>query len=199
MAVNLTFQRRLAAKVLNVGKNKVWMDPECSSTIASCTSSNTIRKLCKDSIIVPKTVNVHSRYHANKRVAEKKKGRHMGLGKRKGAKNARCNKKTQYVRHIRALRHTLTKYYGLKKIDSSVKRNLRSRVKGNEFKSKKSLIETIIKMRNVANEEKEQAKIKQQMVQKAADKGLKKTKAHEQKIMDKIQAIKSKVMNGQKA
>merc|ERR1712137_713674 len=194
MSVNLTFQRRLAAKVLKVGKNRVWLDPACSSTIAPCTSTNTVRKLCKDSLIVAKTVSVHSFYHASQRKAEKQKGRHCGLGSRKGAKNARCNSKTQHIKRVRALRKTVNKYHKLGKIASREKKQLRSQIKGNEFKSRKVLIEQIIKMRNKAAEEKEQQRAKEALVKKKAERGLRKTQAHDQKILNKIEALKSQAL-----
>ncbi|MES1905524.1 MAG: 60S ribosomal protein L19 [Paramarteilia canceri] len=155
MSTNLRSRRRQAAKALKVGKNRVWFDSASSITIAASNSASSIKRLIKDGTIARRSIQTHSRYRANKRAEEKKLGRHSGLGKRKGAKNARCNKKTVYIEHIRALRKITKKSFIQKKISSSQKRQLFLRIKGNEFKSSKNLVEAIIQIKNKMREEKE--------------------------------------------
>lgn len=48
-----------------------------------------VRKLIKDGLIIKKPVAVHSRYRTRKNNEARRKGRHMGHGKRKGTANAR--------------------------------------------------------------------------------------------------------------
>ena len=48
-----------------------------------------VRKLIKDGLIIRKPVAVHSRFRTRKNIEARRKGRHMGHGKRKGTANAR--------------------------------------------------------------------------------------------------------------
>ena len=48
-----------------------------------------VRKLIKDGLIIKKPVAVHSRFRTRKNIEARRKGRHMGHGKRKGTANAR--------------------------------------------------------------------------------------------------------------
>ncbi|PAA78258.1 hypothetical protein BOX15_Mlig018170g3, partial [Macrostomum lignano] len=54
-----------------------------------CQQSQNIRKLVKDGLIIRKPVAVHSRARCRKNLIARRKGRHMGQGKRKGTANAR--------------------------------------------------------------------------------------------------------------
>ena len=47
-----------------------------------------IRKLIKDGLIIRKAVKMHSRSRVTKNLAAKRKGRHMGVGKRRGTREA---------------------------------------------------------------------------------------------------------------
>ena len=76
---------------------------------------------------------------------EKRKGRHMGIGKRRGTKNARMPEKILWIRKIRTLRRLLKKYRSQGKIDSTLYKELYLLSKGNMFKNKKVLIEEVIK------------------------------------------------------
>lgn len=54
-----------------------------------------IRKLVKDGLIIKKPNNIHSRARTRKNQEARRKGRHMGPGKRKGTANARMPKKVR--------------------------------------------------------------------------------------------------------
>ena len=85
----LRLQKRLASSVLRCGKKKVWLDPNETNEIANANSRQQIRKLIKDGLIIRKPVTVHSRARCRKNTLVRWKGRHMGIGKRKGTANAR--------------------------------------------------------------------------------------------------------------
>merc|ERR1712154_674721 len=102
-----------------------------------------VRKLIRDGFIIKKPQKIHSRFRARKRALEKKKGRHLGHGSRKGTRNARCSTKMLWMKRQRAMRRLLVRYKLCGKIDRKMYHRYYLKAKRNSFKNKANLIERI--------------------------------------------------------
>eukprot|EP00442_Polarella_glacialis_P006245 CAMPEP_0115092740 /NCGR_PEP_ID=MMETSP0227-20121206/26972_1 /TAXON_ID=89957 /ORGANISM="Polarella glacialis, Strain CCMP 1383" /LENGTH=120 /DNA_ID=CAMNT_0002484669 /DNA_START=85 /DNA_END=444 /DNA_ORIENTATION=+ len=118
--MSMKLQKRLAASIKDCGKGRIWCDPNEANEISMANSRFNIRKLIKDGLIIRKAVKMHSRARVRKNLDAKRKGRHTGIGKRKGTAEARMPTKVLWMRRQRVLRRLLRKYRQQKKIDKNI-------------------------------------------------------------------------------
>merc|ERR1712166_1023233 len=155
-----------AASVKKCGKGRIWLDPNETSEISMANSRFNIRKLIKDGLINRKPVKMHSRARVRKNLVAKRKGRHTGVGKRRGTREARMPTKVLWMRRLRVLRRLLRKYRQQKKIDKHIYHTFYVGSKGNQYKNKRVLVEAIHK----AKAEKTKAKALEEQTQARKDK-----------------------------
>ena len=104
---NLSSQRRLAAQILKVGQNRVWIDPARVSDVEGAITREEIKKLIHEQIIVPLPQQGVSRSRAKTIQGKKRKGRRKGSGSRTGGGFAKISRKEVWMTKIRSLRKRL--------------------------------------------------------------------------------------------
>ncbi len=136
---DLANQRRLAAEVMDIGVNRVWLDPEASKDIASALTREDIRKLIEEGKVDKREIKGISRGRARELHEARAYGHRKGHGSRSGAKGARRPKKEQWMKKIRALRNRLKELRDNSAIDVSTYRKLYRKAKGGEYRSRAHL------------------------------------------------------------
>ena len=149
--MELKAQKRLAARILGVGINRVWIDPTRAADVETAISRGDVRRLIHDGTIRARPERGVSRARARERAAKRKKGRRRGTGSRKGAAKARQPKKEAWIRTVRPLRARLRELRNNRTIDAKEYRRLYRMVKGGAFRSKAHL-ETYLKERGIRRE-----------------------------------------------
>jgi len=132
---SLKSQRRLAAEILKVGQNRVWMDPERIEDVEAAITREEIRKLVHEGVLKPLPEKGVS--HARARILheKKKKGRRRGVGSRSGTARAKISKKEAWMSKIRALRNRLRELKAGKTVTESTYRKLYRMASSGRFES----------------------------------------------------------------
>lgn len=128
-------QRRLAAEILKVGENRVWIDPERIEDVQMAITREEIKKLIHEGAIKKLKEKGVSRARARVIREKKKKGLRRGPGSRSGAMHARISKKEAWMKKIRALRRRLRELKEKKIITVSVYRKVYKMAGSGSFKS----------------------------------------------------------------
>ncbi len=136
---DLANQRRLAAEVMSIGVNRVWLDPEASKDIAAALTREDIRKLIEEGKVGKREIKGISRGRARELHEARAYGHRKGHGSRNGAKGARRPKKEQWMKKIRALRKRLRELKDNNAIDVPTYRKLYRKAKGGEYRSRAHL------------------------------------------------------------
>ena len=132
---NLKGQRRLAAQLLKVGQNRVWIDPDRMDDVEAAITRDEVRKLIHEKIIVSLPKAGVSRSRA-KTVREKKRmGRRKGAGSRTGSGHAKISKKEAWMSKIRSLRKKLRKLKASRIITESTYRKVYAIAGSGKFES----------------------------------------------------------------
>ena len=133
--MQLTNQKRLAAKILGCGENRVWVNPEYIDEIASSVQAADIREFIEEGLIRAKAIKGTSRVRARQRLEQRRKGRQKGQGKRMGTANARNPRKNRWMRTIRSQRKALKDLRETDEITASEYRRYYLKAKGGSYRS----------------------------------------------------------------
>jgi large subunit ribosomal protein L19e len=142
MVANIAKKRELAARVLNVGVNRVRFEPDRLEDISDSITRENIRSLVKSGAIWTVQPKGSSRGRAiKKRSVWKVHGK--GPGSKKGKKTARVGKKRVYVVKTRSMRYHLKVIKERKDISNDMYWYLYKRVDGGQVRSLAHLRELV--------------------------------------------------------
>jgi len=138
----VSLQKKLAAKVLKIGKSRVWIDPEKREDVGKAITKWDIRRLIKKGIIkeLPKKL------HKSKELRKKR-----GYGSRKGKKYSIVPRKRKWISTIRPLRRLLKELKLSGEIDNQTYKRMRLLAKGGVFRSR-SHLRTYLEQHNLLKE-----------------------------------------------
>ena len=138
--MDLRSRKELAAKVLKVGVNRIWLDPNKANEIKESITREDIRKLAREGAILVKQKQGISRGRARAVLLQKRKGRRQGKGSRKGKHTARAGKKILWVKRIRLYRSLFKSFLDKGLIEGITYRDLRNKAKGGFFRSRRHIL-----------------------------------------------------------
>jgi large subunit ribosomal protein L19e len=141
--MNLTPQKKIAARIMNVGTNRVWIDPEVEEDLSLALTRADVRKLINDGIIRKKPTIGVSRGRSKIIKAQKQRGQRRGHGSRKGRVGGRQPGKELWMNKVRSQRRYLQGLRDNDLIKSSQYRMFYSKVKGNSYRNVAHLKNTI--------------------------------------------------------
>jgi large subunit ribosomal protein L19e len=132
---DLSAQKRLAADILDVGKNKLWFDPEEQGEIADAITREDVRELVDQGIIQADEPEGNSRGRARERAEKRSYGHQTGPGSRRGKAGGRQNEKDDWRSRIRAQRNKLRELRDDDELTTTEYRELYDQAGGGEFDS----------------------------------------------------------------
>ncbi len=122
-------QKKLAAKVLDCGIEKVWIDPK-NEKVSQAITRGDIRSFIKDGVIKKK---------ADKKRSKNSPKKQQRQGSVKGSSGARMGKKNEWLKKIRPQRKMIKELKEKNLLNPGVYRVLYLKVKGGMFRSKAHL------------------------------------------------------------
>jgi len=155
--MNVSSQKKLAAKVMKVGLSRVRVSQE--KDLEEAITRNDIKRLIARGVIT-KIEKKGQRKTESKFIREQKaKGRRMKEGSRKGKAFSKKTGKRYWIERVRPLRKMLKELRDSGKIARSDYRKLYRMVNGGAFRNKKHLLyylkeKELIKKKGVSNEKK---------------------------------------------
>ncbi len=129
---NLSVQRKLAAKILGVGKERITFDPDRFEDIEDAITRDDVKRLYREKAIKVKPIVGTS--------SGRRKSRRRGPGRKKGH---RISGKDSWMIQVRALRKTLKNLKLKGELDNRTYRELYMKVKGGAIRTRRRLLEIV--------------------------------------------------------
>lgn len=133
--MSLRSQRRLAAEILKVGENRVWIDPERTIDVEVAITREEIRRLVHEGAIKPLPKKGVSRARARVLQQKRRRGLRRGPGRKTGSAKAKVSKKEAWMKRIRTLREKLRELKENRVITRDVYRKLYNMAGSGVFES----------------------------------------------------------------
>jgi len=114
----------LAAQILKIGQNRVWIDPERMDDVEGAITREEVKKLIHEKVIVSLPEKGVSRSRAKEVRRKKRVGRRKGSGSRTGSSHAKISKKEAWMSKIRSLRKKLRELKASRVITESTYRKV---------------------------------------------------------------------------
>jgi large subunit ribosomal protein L19e len=146
--VSLKSQRRLAAEIMKVGENRVWIDPERIDYVEAAITREEIKKLIHEKVVRSIPEKGISRARARVFAEKRKKGLRRGPGGKSGPARSKITKKQAWMSRIRPVRRRLRELKDSRAITESVYRKMYDMSESGVFESKAEL-ERYIKTHNL--------------------------------------------------
>jgi len=124
-------QKKMAAQILKVGKNRVWQDPKHNKDIDAAITKADVRKMILKGWVKSLPEKIHK--------PKERKTRGRGHGSRKGARYSIVNRKTRWISRVRPMRAMLQEMRAKQEIDNPTFKKLYSLIKGGMFRSRSHL------------------------------------------------------------
>lgn len=137
--MKLDAQRRIAASVLDCGKERVYFNPAHLNEIKEAITKSDMRLLISDGIVHAMPINNTSRVRARKIATQKRKGLRRGPGSKKGTPSAALDSKERWMLKVRAQRNFLKELKDKGLISLASYRDLYRKSKGGYFRSKRHI------------------------------------------------------------
>ncbi|MFB6194307.1 MAG: 50S ribosomal protein L19e [Halobaculum sp.] len=136
---DLSAQKRLAADELDVGEDRVWLNPEAQSELADAITREDVREQIEQGNIRAQETDGNSRGRAREREAKRAYGHQSGAGTRKGKAGGRQDSRDDWIERIRAQRERLRELRDDGPLDRSQYRELYDLASGGEFEDVRRL------------------------------------------------------------
>ena len=137
--MSLKSQRRLAAEIMKVGENRVWIDPERIDYVESAITREEIKKLIHEKVVRSLPEKGISRARARVFAEKRKKGLRRGPGGKSGPARSKITKKQAWISRIRPVRRRLRELKDSRAITESVYRKMYDMSESGVFESKADL------------------------------------------------------------
>jgi len=137
--MNLRNKRLIVSRILKVGLDRVWFDPNKGNEIKEAITRDDLRKLVTSGVILVKQKKGVSRGRTRSVILQKRKGRQSGPGSKEGKATARFGRKEAWMQKIRAQRSLFLELLSKDIITNKTYRYLRVKAKGGFFRSRRHI------------------------------------------------------------